>query len=162
MAMSVNGMIAKENDDTPWSDEIWKNYYKTAKRFKAIIVGRRTYDLMNSVNEFGKIGNPFVIVLSHQKKDKNQKHTFLQDPNQAIELLNKKKFKEVLLGGGGTVNGLFMKENLIDEIYLDIEPKVFEKGIHLFGDSDFDADLKLLNVKKISKNLIQLHYKVEK
>ena len=31
MAMSLNGMIAKNNDDTPWSKVIWSGYYKIAK-----------------------------------------------------------------------------------------------------------------------------------
>lgn len=65
--------------------------------------------------------------------------------------------------GGGELNGSFMKENLVDEIYLDIEPVAFGKGIELFGNkADFEVNLEVIGVKNISPNEIQLHYKVLK
>lgn len=64
--------------------------------------------------------------------------------------------------GGGKLNAAFMKENLIDEIYLDVEPVVHGKGIRLFADADFEAKLKLLGTNKFSKNEIQMHYRVIK
>ena len=30
--MTVNGYIAKENDETPWSDAVRESYYKIAKQ----------------------------------------------------------------------------------------------------------------------------------
>ena len=55
-----------------------------------------------------------------------------------------------------------MKENLIDENYLDVEPITFGKGIRLFVESDFEAKLKPLETKKFSDSEIQLHYQVLK
>jgi len=55
-----------------------------------------------------------------------------------------------------------MAEKLIDEIYIDVEPRVFGRGIPLFNGNDFDANLKLLETKKLSDNEIQLHYQVLK
>lgn len=55
-----------------------------------------------------------------------------------------------------------MKEGLVDEIYLDIEPIVLGKGIQLFEDADFESKLELLETRKFSNNEIQLHYKVLK
>ena len=58
MAMSVNGCIAKENNETPWSDAVWESYYKIAKQFKAIILGRKTYEIMKDVK---------IIAMSRRK-----------------------------------------------------------------------------------------------
>jgi dihydrofolate reductase len=55
-----------------------------------------------------------------------------------------------------------LAENLVDEIYLDIEPIAFGSGIPLFRDKDFECKLKLLGQKNISDNEIQLHYAVLK
>lgn len=55
-----------------------------------------------------------------------------------------------------------MKEGLIDEIFLDVEPVVFRKGIKLFADADFEAKLELLETRNFSNNEVQLHYKVLK
>lgn len=76
--------------------------------------------------------------------------------------MHEQGFETIMVCGGGGLNTSFMKENLIDEIYLDIEPIIFGKGIKLFEDSNFEAKLKLLGVKKLSSNEIQLHYKVIK
>ena len=57
MAMTANGMIARENDEAPWSKVVWREYYKFIKQNKNIIVGRRTYELMKNANEFEKLGN---------------------------------------------------------------------------------------------------------
>jgi len=161
MAMSVNGYAAKENDDTPWSDGEWKNYAKMVKKAGNLIVGRRTYEIMKKANEFEKIGNPFVVVVSHENK--NEKGAvFVKSPKDAVKLLNEKGFKMALVGGGGKLNMGFMKENLIDQIYIDIEPVVFGNGVKLFDEGDFESKLELIGVRKISKNEIQLHYNVRK
>jgi len=162
MAMTVNGLIAKENDETPWSRAVWESYYRIAKRFKAIILGRRTYKIMKEVNEFEKIGNPFTVVVTNRGIKNSQNFAFVKSPKDGINLLKGKGFTEVLLGGGSKLNGSFMKENLVDEIYLDIEPLIFGRGIKLFAEEEFERKLKLIDVNKISANTIQLHYKVIK
>ncbi len=161
MAQTVNGYIAKENDETPWSKPIWGSYYKIANQFKAIILGRRTYEIMKQVNEFSKINNPFVVVLSNEAKQYSEV-PFVSSPQEAVKLLKSKNFKEVLVGGGSKLNASFMKAGLIDEIILDIEPLILGKGIKLFADEDFEVKLKLIKTNKLSDNIIQLHYKIKK
>jgi len=161
--MTANGMIATEKGDAPWSDVIWEGYYKIAKQFKAVILGRKTYELMKEANEFQKIGSPFTVVVSRGSKKADSKTAFVKSPKDAMKLLKEMKFDKVMIGGGGKLNASFMKENLVDEIILDIEPMIFGKGIELFNDApDFRSDLQLIKVKKLSDNEIQLHYKVVK
>jgi len=78
----------------------------------------------------------------------------------ALDIL--KDADEVVVAGGGKLNASFLKEGLVDEIYLDVEPIAFGKGIKLFDDEDFEVNLELIEVNKISQNEIQLHYKVKK
>jgi riboflavin biosynthesis pyrimidine reductase len=79
-----------------------------------------------------------------------------------LKLLKERGFKTALVGGGGKLNSSFMKERLVDEIYLEVTPMIFGKGIKVFEDSNFEAKLELLGVKKLSSNEIQLHYKILK
>lgn len=161
MAMTINGFIAKEDDGTPWSEIVWESYYKIAKNFKAIILGRKTYEIMKRENEFEKIGNPFVVVVTNQTKENKDNLVYVNSPNEAIKLLKEKQFTEILIAGGGKLNASFMKENLINEVILDVEPIIFGKGIKLFSEGDFEANLELIETKKLSENEIQLHYKVK-
>ena len=60
-------------------------------------------------------------------------------------------YKKILLVGGATINGLFLKENLVDELYLTIEPKIFGSGKNIIEGQLLDSKLKLLNIQKINK-----------
>ena len=124
MATTVNGYIARENDETPWSDAVWDSYYKIAKQFKAIILGRRTYEIMKEVNEFEKIGNPFTVVVSREDFAHNSNFSITKSPKEALKILEDKHFDKILVGGGGTLNSSFMKENLIDETFLALRNKI--------------------------------------
>jgi len=161
MAMTVNGYIAKENDETPWSDAIWKSYYKITKNFKAIILGRHTYQIMKRVKEFDKIDNPFTLVVTTRPMKNKKNFAFIKTPAKAIKFLRSRGFSRVLVGGGSKLNASFIKAGLIDEIYLDVEPLAFGSGIKLFDDSNFETKLRLIRIRKLSKDVIQLHYKVK-
>lgn len=64
------------------------------------------------------------------------------------------------MAGDGALNASFMLENLVDEIYLDIEPIVFGRGIKVFAENDFEMKLRLIETKKLSNDETQLHYQV--
>ena len=55
-----------------------------------------------------------------------------------------------------------MKNRLVDEMIIDIEPFVLGNGIRIFSREDFESKLKLLDVKKLKSGILQLHYKVIK
>ncbi len=162
MAITANGLIAKSNDDTSWiSKEEWDSYSSFVRKAGSSIIGHRTYDILTKQPEFAEFKDVKIVVVSHKNfQTLSPNHSITKSPKQALELL--KDFKEVIVAGGGILNSSFMKENLVDEIYLDIEPIVFGKGIPLFADSDFEAKLQLIDTKKLSDSEIQLHYKVVK
>ena len=162
MAISANGMIAENDDDTSWiSKEEWVSYSLAVRTVGCLVVGRRTYEILTKQPEFGEFKDVKIIAVSHESfTTLASNHLVAHSPRESLELL--KDFEEVVVAGGGILNASFLTENLVDEIYLDIEPVVFGNGIKLFADSDFEAKLKLLETKMLSKNLIQLHYKVLK
>ena len=162
MATTVNRYIAKENNETPWSDEEWQSFSKFVKEIKNIVIGKNTYEIMKKSDEFSKIGNPFTVVVSKEDFAHNSNFAIAKSLKKALKILKEKKFAKALVAGGGMLNSSFMKEKFVDEIYLDVEPLVFGKGIKLFSDNDFDAKLELIETKSLSKNSIQLHYKILK
>jgi len=91
MAMTANGYIAKEDNETPWSDEGWKSFSEKVKDIKNIVVGRKTFEIMEQEEDFQKIGEPFTVVVSNKKEDDSN---FVTSPEQAIKLLEKRGFSE--------------------------------------------------------------------
>ena len=78
------------------------------------------------------------------------------DIKELADYLYKQGFKKVLVEGGPNLVGSFLKEGLMDEVYLTIAPKIFGnlpgKTLTLIEGVLFPADkikhLKLLSVKK--------------
>jgi len=159
MAITANGFIAKQNGETPWSNEEWASFSEKVGEIKNLVIGKKTFEIMAAENEFQKIGNPFAVIVSNEK-DNNSNFAFADSPEQALELLKEKGFEQALVAGGGLLNSSFLQKGLIDKIYLDIEPFLFGSGVKLFAENDYEAKLELLSIKQLSKNTIQLHYKV--
>lgn len=165
MAITINGFIAKENDDTSFVSEIeWDSFRKMIKSIENMIIGSRTYEIMRDGGEFENLENIRMLVVSDNPDFKTiaDNHSVAKNPQNALAILENEGFDNALVAGGGTLNTSFMEENLVDEIYLDVEPVVFGKGIRLFRENDFETKLKLLETKKLSDNEIQVHYQVLK
>ncbi len=162
MAISLNGMIAEQNDDTSWiSPEEWNSYSLTVRKAGNLIVGHRTYNILTKQPEFAELKDVKCIVVSQKDFEViNPNHLVAHSPKEALELL--KDFEKAILAGGGMLNASFLAENLVDEIYLDIEPIALGNGIPLFRGQDFSRKLKFLGQKTITDNEIQLHYEVLK
>ena len=161
MTMSANGMIARGDDETPWSEESWESMKKVARSCKVMIIGRRTYEIMLGADEFRKIGNPYTIVISKESIRRRENFAFVNNITAAMNAAKRTKAKKVLIGGGCMTNSSFLDRNLVDEIQLDIEPIVIGSGIKLF-DGNFESRLKLVKATKISKNVVHLKYRVIK
>ena len=165
MGISVNGYIAKENGDSEWtSEEDLRGFYEQSKNAGNIIMGRNTY-LAASKSGYFPFPDALNVIVSHKQIENKWGDKVLitdKSPKEIIKMLKQKGFTTAFLAGGGQLNTSFVKENLIDEIYLDVEPLVFGKGIKLFAEGDFEFDLELLEAKKLNQNTIQLHYRVLK
>lgn len=151
MAITLNGMIARENGEVDWTSDItWKSYFSFLKKTKNLVLGKTSYDIMTEKEFDPEVF--YVVVTSSKKNEKKvQKIEFVLSPKDALSFLEKKGFKEVGVGGGARLNASFVEQNLIDEIYLDIEPVILGKGIPLFANLDFEKKLEFLDLKNMEK-----------
>ena len=165
MGISPNGYIAKEDGDSEWtSEEDLQGFYKHSKQAGNIIMGRHTYEAASKYGYF-PFPDAVNVVVTHQPLENkwgNQVMVTDKSPREVLQMLEEKGFNEAFLAGGGKLNSSFMKEGLIDEIYFDVEPILFGKGIPVFAPTDFECDLELLEINKLNKNTVRLHYKVIK
>ena len=165
MAQTVNGMIARENGSEDFlSDQNWKTFQELAEKAGGYIIGRKTYQAVMSWTDynFNDIDAKGIIVSTNRHFKPKSKFLIANSPHQAIEKASSLGFKQVILTGGSTLNSSFLKQKLIDLIILNIEPFILAKGITLFAEENIQAKLKLVKVEKITKNILQLEYKVIK
>lgn len=163
MVQSINGKVRLIiNKNQPWSSqEDKKHFSKVTKEIGVVIMGRKTFE---------EIGKPLVkrknIVLTgepekYQKLEKTyQGSLFFTDekPESLLNRLEKEGYQTVALIGGPTINALFLEKNLIDEIYLTIEPVIIEGDLSLFSYVQGTYQFKLNEVINLNNDAILLKY----
>lgn len=160
---TVNGLIAMEDemDYSFISDKSWEFYLKEIKKTGVFIMGRRTYEVSLRTGAFPYDCLNVVMTKLKIENKWGDKVIFTNlKPKEVLRMLEKKGFDNIIVTGGH-LSASFMKEKLVDEIWVDLMPKVFTSGVRLFDGDYFDADLKLLEVKRLG-NDVQLRYKVVK
>lgn len=104
---------------------------------------------------------PYYIVTKHPESFHTPVVKLTHSPGALAGFLHKKGYKYVLVEGGPTLLGSFLKEDLIDEIFLTIVPKIIgsdkNSTLNLAEGQLFPPEqikhLKLLSVKKFKDEL---------
>jgi len=166
MVISVNGYIAKEDRAEEWiSSDNWIETVRIAHEFGNIIFGRKAWDNLKTWDKRYQddIADVEKIILSSSiKQYKHNKLTYVSSPLLALEYLKNKGLNKALVLGGAELNSSFMKEHLIDEMILNIEPYILGKGIPLFKQGDFESKLQLISSRNLTSQILQLYYKIIK
>ena len=162
MVMTTDGVIAKESIHNPmkWTSKEDKELFKeTSKEFGVLIMGQNSYDAIGSA-----LPGRLTIVLTRQNRT-DEPGLLEHKQGTAKEILKEleeRGYQKALICGGTFVNSFFLQENLIDEIQITIEPKIFGQGLRIFDKIDVEQNLELLEMKKLNNNTINLLYKINK
>lgn len=90
MAISANGMIAKNDDNTNWISKIeWNSYSTAVKKAGCLVTGHRTYDILTRQEEFSELKEIRLIVVS--------KKNFLHWLHTIVLLIHQKKLWKSLM-----------------------------------------------------------------
>lgn len=165
MAMTADGIIAKNSNQlADWTSKADKQaFIAETKKHGVIIMGQTTYQT---------IGRPLpgrlnlILSLEPQKfADLAQPgilEFFKGTPDEIIDLLEKRGFRSAILGGGARTNAMFFEHNLVDELLITVEPKIFGVGLNFTEGVDLNLNLKLLGTNSIGDDAVILHYQVIK
>jgi dihydrofolate reductase len=166
IAMSLDGYIAKPNDDLSFLKLVEKEgedygYAEFTSKIDTIIIGRRTYDYV--VNEIGAShydnGQRDVYVITRTKKPKVGRTTFYTGKiTELLKRLKSEKGKNIYCDGGAEVINELLKQNLIDEFIISVIPVLLGNGIRLFKDERPEQAIELITAKTYETGLIQLQY----
>lgn len=165
MVMSMDGVIAKDADHHAFlwtSPEDKKHFVKLSKKIGAVLMGGNTYKASGVKNYKDRKG--FVLTNHPQKYDLGEDMFVVNgSPEDVYRQIEQLGVKNLALIGGAQANLLFLKANLVDDIYLTIEPKIFGKGIHIADLEDLDVKLKLESIEKLNnQGTLLLHYSILK
>lgn len=167
IAMSLDGYIAKPNDDLSFLKLVEKEgedygYTEFMCQIDTIIVGRKTYDYV--VREIGAThydnGQRDVYIITRTEKPQVGRTIFYT--GDLIELVAELKSvagKNIYCDGGAEVINAFLKCGLIDDFVISVIPILLGNGTKLFKDGRPEQALQFMTSKVFDTGLIQLHYK---
>lgn len=157
MAISTDGFIAKTDMGTKWVlEEDFAILDKKIINHGCVILWNTTF------KEFGTTPWVINIIISTSPKTSQDNVYYVWSTKEAIELCTRLQQQNPLLIGGWITNGSFLKENLIDEIIIDIQPVILWKGIKIFEDIEKFVELEFVEHTPLEQWLNILRYKVKK
>ncbi|RKO72010.1 dihydrofolate reductase [Sphingobacterium puteale] len=170
IAMSLDGYIAKPNDDLSFLNLVEKEgedygYAEFTDSIDTLIVGRKTYEYV--LNNIGSShydnGNRDVYVITGTERPNVGRTVFYTgDLTKLIERLKSENGKDIYCDGGAEVINELLKQDLIDEFVISVIPILLGNGTKLFKDGRPEQTLKLITAKTFETGLTQLHYSKEK
>src|SRR5881397_182131 len=123
LANSLDNYIARKDggyDWIHWSKEVAEISAKFMKTVDALLIGRRTYEVML---ESGQTSYPgaknYVFTRAKKKPDKNVE-IVSEDAAEFVDKLKRRKGKGIVVFGGGELAKSLFEADLIDEVVLNI------------------------------------------
>lgn len=167
IAMSLDGYIAKPNDDLSFLKLVEKEgedygYAEFTSKIDTIIIGRKTYDYV--VNEIGAShydnGQRDIYVITRTERPQVGRTTFYTgNITELVKQLKSENGKNIYCDGGAEVINELLKHNLLDEFIISVIPVFLGNGTRLFKDGRPEQTLEFITAKTFETGLAQLHYK---
>lgn len=180
--MSVDGCIAGPNGEMDWmvglfDDELIKYAYKITESVDTILMGRKMTDVFISswLDVMNKPDDPWYAF--SKKMIEIPKVVFTKTLNKSrwintdiatgdlVEEVSKIKSqngRDIIVYGGASFDSSLIKEKLIDEFYLFINPVAIGNGMTIFKDLNEIQKYTLIESKEYESGIILLRYEVKK
>jgi dihydrofolate reductase len=168
---SLDNFIARTDGGYDWilmDDEIMSEFPKYFASFDTVLMGRKYYEIAYAQNpETGQEASGFMGMKTYvfSRTIKESPHpgvkVISENVGEFVRKLKNESGKDIWLGGGGILAASLLRERLVDEIGLTIQPILLGSGIPLFPDLGLQIDLQLLEYKAYKNGLVSLTYSVK-
>jgi dihydrofolate reductase len=174
--ISLDGFVADENSGLDWMvwdwDDELKNYVAALHvPVDLILMGRNMMpgfiDAWNAQvddPESGEIARKMVdtpkIVFSHSLKSSDWINTTIEngDLTEVVTKLKTGTGGDIIVYGGASFVSALIKNNLIDEYHLFVNPVALGKGLPIFGDLKDRLKLKFVKAESFASGIVDLCY----
>jgi len=178
LANSLDNYIARKDggyDWIHWSKEVAEISTKFMKSIDALLIGRKTYEMMlihgqtsypgarNYVfSRSNKKGAALRKTLAAKKKIDRSVEIVSEDAADFVRELKQKKGRGIVVFGGGELAQSLFEADLIDEVVLNIHPVLLGSGVPLFHEMKRQINLELLDCKVLEGGYLAISYRVKR
>ena len=142
--VSLDGYIAGEDDNLDWLTDFGANdseagddFGKFERTVDTALMGNGTYNFIVQAGIDDPYPNMDTYVFSRvAKASMGPVKCVSGDLIEFAESLKEQDGKDIWLVGGGSINGLFLKYGMIDQLHLDVIPMTIGGGTKLFEGED--------------------------
>lgn len=165
LAITLDGYIEGPNGEYDWcfTDQDY-GLNEFFDRVDAIFIGRKSYEMAQQyADNHGELipGMPAMTEYVFSKTLKSvKKGAILISDNSIAEARRIKEGpgKDIWLYGGASLTDAFLKEGLVDELWLSVHPILLGSGKPLFRKNELCTKLDLLECKTYESGLVSLRY----
>jgi dihydrofolate reductase len=159
-AVTIDGKIARSANHFPdWTSPEDKTFFQSMlDKSDVFVIGNNTYKTAE-----GPLSkrNCVIFTRSVQNTERRGDHLLLYNSSGTTSIESiLAPYRSVALLGGAQVYSYFLERDLIDELYLTIEPIVFGSGINLFQhEGESTTRMQLASVRQLNpQGTVLLHY----
>lgn len=172
IATSVDGFIAKPDGGIEWlhrpeysvSGMKGLSYDEFISTVDAIVMGRNTYEKALTFNGWPYEGTLVVVLTSRDMVVPDDLKGKIKvesgSPEKIVSKLSSEGKKHLYIDGGITIQK-FLEARLIHELTITKIPILLGSGIPLFGSSDVEQPLQLIEAIPSENGFVQERYKVQ-
>ncbi len=163
VGISLDGYIARRDGSVDFL--FMPKDYSMAPFFKRIdtgVMGRKTFEVGLKLGGEKNLSSPRVkFYVFSNTLDPGEKHHAMvvrESPQKLLGEIRNNQGKDIWLMGGGELARDFLREDLVDEIYLGVVPVMIGEGIPAFPAGFPQREFTLVENKTYSKGMIALRY----
>jgi dihydrofolate reductase len=153
---TLDGKVTKwgESHVSSWSSHQDQDYYKKVlNESRLIVMGSNTF---NTDTFKPSADHQLIVMTGHPGKYKSlevpgQIEFTNESPAELTTRFRNKSHPQMLVVGGPHVATSFLKEQLIDELWLTLEPKIFGTGGNFVTEVNLDINLHLIHYEKVNE-----------
>lgn len=152
---SLDGKVTKwgGSDIKSWSSKSDQEYFKNKwNETKLIVMGSNTYN----AEHIKPSSNHFLVVMTGHPSDykgmeiPGKLEFTIESPKELYIRFEKEGIDEMLIVGGAHIATSFLKEQLVDELWLTIEPVIFGTGGSFVIEEKLNINLQLISCERVN------------
>ncbi len=153
---TLDGKVTKWGDPfiRAWSSRDDQHYFNQVwKDARVIVMGSNTYN----ADPMKPSQDHFLVILTrdpskYKRNEIEGQIEFTDDsPARLVARFEKEGQEKILVVGGAQIATAFLKEYLIDELWLTIEPKIFGAGGSFVIEEKLEINLQLLSFERVNR-----------
>lgn len=131
--VSSDGFIARTDGSEDFiPDELWGNFLDLCRKYGTLIMGRKTYDTIQSYGEeplrlFEELPIRKIVVSGNRDFQPKPGYVVVHSPQDALTLA-----PDALVSSGPTLNNFLLRNGLVKKIILHEVPTSIGEGIEPF------------------------------